>query len=426
MNSLSERSAENRSERRSIDVGVIPVDWQVRSLGDLADPRRPISYGIVQTGPNVAGGVKCLRVVDIEDGRINSANLIATTKAISDSYGRTLLQAGDLVMPLRGKVGEVAHVDGYVAGSNLTRGLALIALAEDAPGFCKQYISWSPTRGRLQNSMNGSALQEISIATLRAFKIAVPSSKKEQHSIAEALSETDALIESLEQLLVKKRHLKQGAMQELLTGKKRLPGFSGDWKVDAVERTGEVLAGKALAVNAPGKLRPYLRTKNVGDGYIDVNDVLAMPFTDEEFTRFRILTGDLLLNEGQSLNLVGRCAMYRGEVEAPCAMQNQLLRFRPNPNTDPKFAEHLFRHCQHSGVFAAIATQTTSVAHLGSVRFSELKLRWPRDRNEQTAIAAVLSDMDAEITAVESKIAKVRLMKQGMMQELLTGRIRLV
>ena len=79
--------------------------------------------------------------------------------------------------------------------------------------------------------MNGSALQEIPIATLRAFKIALPPTKAEQEAIAGALSDADALIESLEQLLVKKRYVKQGAMQELLTGKKRLPGFSGEWKV---------------------------------------------------------------------------------------------------------------------------------------------------------------------------------------------------
>src|SRR5690348_5829990 len=109
---------------------------------------------------------------------------------------------------------------------------------------------------------------------------------------------------------------------------------------------GEVLAGKALNVKGKGELRPYLRTKNVLDGRIDLQDVLEMPMTDEEFQRFSITDGDVLLNEGQSIDLVGRCSMYRDELGTPCAMQNQLLRFRAGRQTSAEFASHLFRYCQ--------------------------------------------------------------------------------
>lgn len=215
-------------------------------------------------------------------------------------------------------------------------------------------------------------------------------------------------------------------MQRLLNGRNRLSNFSGKWETKRVDEMGEVLAGKALNVHGPGRLRPYLRTKNVLDGRIDLDDVLEMPMTDAEFERFRVMKNDVLLNEGQSLDLVGRCSMYQDELSSPCAMQNQLLRFRARKHTSPAFAEHLFRYCQHTGVFSAIATQTTSVAHLGSTRFSSLRLLWPSDPAEQEAIATVLSDMDVEIAALEQRREKTRLLKQGMMQELLTGRTRLV
>lgn len=107
-------------------------------------------------------------------------------------------------------------------------------------------------------------------------------------------------------------------------------------------------------------------------------------------------------------------------------MQNQLLRFRAYAKTSPDFAEQLFRRCQQTGVFCEIATQTTSVAHLGGSRFGKLQLPWPPTLPEQVAIAAVLSDMDAGIGTLETKLAKTRQLKQGMMQELLTGNIRLV
>ena len=197
------------------------------------------------------------------------------------------------------------------------------------------------------------------------------------------------------------------------------------WESQRVNEMGSVLAGKALNVNGAGALRPYLRTKNVLDGRIDLQDVLWMPMTDAEFERFRIVHGDVLLNEGQSRELVGRCSIYQGEFGAACAMQNQLLRFRARDETSPEFAAHLFRHCQKTGTFSAIAAQTTSVAHLGSSRFSNLSLLWPTDRLEQVAIADVLTDVDNQIATVEQLTAKKQAIKQGMMQQLLTGRIRI-
>jgi type I restriction enzyme S subunit len=232
-------------------------------------------------------------------------------------------------------------------------------------------------------------------------------------------------VEALERLIAKNQVVKQGMMQQLLTGKTRLPGFGDAWERRRVAEMGDVLAGKALNVRGAGALRPYLRTKNVLDGRIDLEDVLWMPMTDAEFERFRIERGDVLLNEGQSLDLVGRCSMYNEEFRTPCAMQNQLLRFRAHAGTSPEFAAHLFRHCQRTGAFAAIATQTTSVAHLGSSRLSDLRLLWPTDPLEQAAIAEALSDMDAEITVLRARINKTNAVKQGMMQELLTGRTRL-
>ncbi|APW58605.1 restriction endonuclease subunit S [Paludisphaera borealis] len=197
-----------------------------------------------------------------------------------------------------------------------------------------------------------------------------------------------------------------------------------DWNVKRVGSLGDVCAGKALAVRGAGKLRPYLRTKNVFDGRIDLDDVLEMPMTDAEFSRYRLRYGDLLLNEGQSLELVGRCAMYRDEYPDPCAIQNQLVRFRANEDVSASFCSHLFRRCQGTGVFAGIALQTTSVAHLGVSRFQNLQLAWPRDKDEQEDIAEALSDADGYIESLEQLIAKKQQIKQGAMQVLLTGKRR--
>jgi type I restriction enzyme S subunit len=196
------------------------------------------------------------------------------------------------------------------------------------------------------------------------------------------------------------------------------------WDVAAVKEKGVVVTGKALAVHAPGAQRPYLRTKNVFDGRIDIDDVLTMPMTDEQFAQFRLQNGDVLLNEGQSIELVGRCAIYQDEYPAPCAIQNALLRFRARAGVSNLFASYLFRHCQQTGVFARIALQTTSVAHLGGSRFERLRLPWPTEP-EQVAIASALSDVDALLGALDRLIAKKRDLKQAAMQQLLTGQTRL-
>ncbi|UFZ06298.1 restriction endonuclease subunit S [Bradyrhizobium ontarionense] len=198
-----------------------------------------------------------------------------------------------------------------------------------------------------------------------------------------------------------------------------------DWEVCPVGRKGEVVTGKALAVNGPGRQRPYLRTKNVFDGRIAIDDVLTMPMTDEQFSHFRVRNGDVLLNEGQSLELVGRCAMYQEEYPEPCAIQNQLIRFRARAGVSGTFASYLFRHCQQTGVFARIALQTTSIAHLGGSRFERLLLAWPKSEAEQRSIAEALSDVDALLGALDRLIAKKRDLKQAAMQQLLTGQKRL-
>ena len=198
-----------------------------------------------------------------------------------------------------------------------------------------------------------------------------------------------------------------------------------DWCLRPVSNMGEVITGKALAVDGPGEQRPYLRTKNVFDGRIDIDDVLSMPMTDDQFRQFMLQEGDVLLNEGQSLELVGRCAIYGGEYSEPCAIQNQLLRFRARAGVSGLFASHLFRYCQHKGVFARVALQTTSIAHLGGTRFEQLLLPWPPTETEQCAIAAALSDMDAFLDGLNRLIAKKRDLKQAAMQQLLTGQIRL-
>lgn len=400
----------------------IPLGWEERRLGDIA----AISSGGTPDRDNARywnGTIPWVTTSQVDFTDISTANEYITEAGLRNSAAK-LLPPGTILMALYGQ--------------GKTRGKTAILTIDAATNQACASITVSPAVSvhfvkyflqlryeAIRSASNAGSQDNLSGQIVRNLSLLLPP-RAEQDAIARTLRDMDALLAALDRLIAKKRDLKQAAMQQLLRGRSRLPPFSRSWEALPVEEAGEVLAGKALDVDGVGRLRPYLRTKNVLDGRIDVEDVLEMPMTDAEFERFGLRHGDVLLNEGQSLELVGRASMYRGELGAPCAMQNQLLRFRARRGTSSRFAEHLFRHCQRSGVFASIATQTTSVAHLGTSRFANLSLRWPAEFAEQEAVADVLSDMDAELAALEARHEKTRLLKQGMMQELLTGRTRLV
>lgn len=190
-----------------------------------------------------------------------------------------------------------------------------------------------------------------------------------------------------------------------------------------VQDAGEVLGGRQRSPSAQGEMTPYLRVANVFTGHIDTSDVLQMPFTADERSRFALRSGDILLNEGQSLDLVGRSAIYQNEPPS-CCFQNTLVRFRAGASTDPNYAQYIFESYLRRGEFAKIALQTTSIAHLGAGRFAQMAFLAP-PLKEQAAIGKSLADTDALIDSLERLLTKKRQIKQGAMQELLTGKRRL-
>ena len=423
---------------KQTEVGVIPEEWQVLSLSEITEPQRPISYGIVQTGPNIANGIRCIRVLDINEGRINKAELITTSRQISDAYRRTILKSGDLVMPLRGKVGDVGLVDEELEGANLTRGVALVAIrAGWSHVFCQQVISSSATRKRLEQTMNGSALQEIPIASLRAFKIQAPQSLNEQRTIAETLSDVDALLGALDRLIAKKRDLKQAAMQQLLTGQTRLPGFApanprfqqtdvgmipDDWQLTRIGDVASVSAGgtpsRTVARYWKGGV-PWITTSQVDFNIVTQADQFISEDGLKNSPAKLLPPGTLLMalyGQGKTRGKVATLGISATTNQACAAISlgGDVSR------------DFVFRYLISQYDFIRNLSNTGNQENLNGVIVKSIPLPLPPTVAEQTAIAAVLSDMDEELTALELRRAKTRALKQGMMQELLTGRTRLV
>lgn len=404
-------------------------EWSLRRLGELIDG---LTAGVsVRSSPQTTSGPSVLKTSSVVGGRFLPEEVKAILPA-DIHRARGQITADSIIisrMNTPSLVGQVAYVAAHHPSKFLPDRLWLAREKHrsdtDMKWLTYYFASDSGSRQlrELATGTSGS-MKNIPKSRMLRLEISTPL-PAEQRAISSELAAVDELIFALERLVLKKQAVRRCLAQQLLTSRTRLPKFDSIWATYCVSDVGKVLAGKALSATGRGVARPYLRTKNVLDGRIDVSDVLQMPMTDAEFEHFGLKRGDVLLNEGQSLELVGRCSLYDGEFGAPCAMQNQLLRFRSYEQTCPEFAAHLFRHCQESGVFASIATQTTSVAHLGSSRFGNLRLLWPTDRHEQSAIAHVLNDADSEISALLARITKTCCIKQGLMQQLLTGRTRL-
>jgi type I restriction enzyme S subunit len=153
-------------------------------------------------------------------------------------------------------------------------------------------------------------------------------------------------------------------------------------------------------------MRPYLRVKNVFEDRIDLADVKEMDFSPEEYEKYKLESGDILLNEGQSPELVGRPAMYRGELPGVC-FTNSLIRFRPHPGIDGLYALYAFRHMLHRGRFMREARITTNIAHLSAGRFAAVEFPVPPSQ-EQRRIVASLEELFSHLDAAEALLRSAR------------------
>jgi len=266
--------------------------------------------------------------------------------------------------------------------------------------------------------MNGSALQEVSIATLRSFRIAIPPTFDEQAAIAKSLADTDALVDSLEQLLTKKRQIKHGAMQELLTGKRRLPGFSLPWQTYRLDE----ITDPFTRLNRDAAELPVI-TCSKHLGFVDSLAFFRnQVFSNDTSTYKVVLRGQLAypanhIEEGS----IGYQDLYDEALVSPI-----YVVFQPRTGTNGKFLHRLLKLPQFLPVFGKFTS--SSVDRRGSLRwpaFSTIEVALPAEE-EQLEVVQVIEALESEVSALEARLVKARALKQAMSEALLTGRIRLV
>jgi len=235
----------------------------------------------------------------------------------------------------------------------------------------------------------------------------------------------DSMISSLEKLIAKKKAVKQGAMQELLTGKKRLPGFDGEWKHCYLSQLGIFIKGSGISRDESNS--GTLLAVRYGELYTKHNNYITKFYShiseDVANDAKRIYYGDILFAaSGETKEEIGKCAAIVSNEEVYAG--GDILIFRPFNDLNPLFMGTVL-NMPEAQKQRAEKGQGDAVVHIHADDLGKMSFYIP-EFEEQTAIASVLSDMDNEIAALEQKLTKTRQVKQGMMQQLLTGKIRLV
>lgn len=347
---------------------------------------------------------------------------------------RSQLMDGDILFSIAGALGRTAIVDKSILPANTNQALAIIRLKNEF-NLNNKYIYY-----QLQSDKIKKVIEEINVSGAQAnlsldnvsnLIIPMPKNVKEQQKIAEALSDMDNLISSLEKLIEKKKTIKQGAMQELLTGKRRLSGFSGEWTNKKLEDYCSLITKQtgfdysahikpALTKHKSINNLPMIQTINFRGKKFDFNTDYYIPKSVAENFPNIILKNKCVLFSIVGAS-VGNIGLYPGGVSF-CGGAIGITRFI---NEDD--AEWVYYYMsspegqnQIQYVTKGGAQATVTIADIRNFRIPT------PNKEERNAIANILSDMDNEIDTLEQKLHKCQKLKQGMMQQLLTGKIRLV
>ena len=287
-------------------------------------------------------------------------------------------------------------------------------------------------RRQVEHVQYGTAQKQFNISDAVDFIYPVPP-LPEQRAIAEALSDVDGLLAALDRLIAKKRDLKQAAMQQLLTGQTRLPGFHGAWEVKRLgSEIADLVAG--VSVNSvAGEVKgdnsggAILKTSAVAGGVFKPTEAKIIAPKDLRRVHLSPLAETVLISRMNTIELVGECGYVPADFPHLFIPDRLwMTRFRSGTVLSPKWLSYVLCTPSARMLLRNIATGTSgSMKNISKAAFLNLEFRMP-SLPEQSAIAEILTDIDAELAALEQRRDKTRLLKQAMMQELLTGRTRLV
>lgn len=292
-----------------------------------------------------------------------------------------------------------------------------------APEYCKYCFSAETVRNAIITGCTYTTRALTNGKQLSAIEILVPP-KPEQEAIAAALTDIDALIANLEKLIAKKKAIKQGAMQELLTGKRRLPGFTDEWKINRIGAFGEFVSGSCFPLSYQGKQGeryPFYKVSDFNNPGNEHNLNRANNYISQDIADY--LGCKVIPEQAIVIAKIGAAIFLERKklTSAYCCIDNNMMAFVPFNARSAQFIYYVFQNMKLGKL-----AEATALPSLSGKKICSVERRFPQTIEEQVSIATVLADMDSEIDVLSKKLNKYRMIKAGMMNELLTGRIRLL
>lgn len=411
---------------KQTEIGVLPEDWECVLLLD----KSKLLNGLTYTPDNVKNnGLLVLRSSNIQNNQLSLEDTLYVNCIVEDEKK---IKDGDIMICVRN--GSAALI-GKCAQAHRDYDATFGAFMAVLRGNHNDYILQILQQGTIQKEIiknSGATINQITNGDFKLVKIALPTSNDEEIAIASSLSNVDKLISSLEKLITKKKAIKRGTMQELLTGKRRLPGYCNKWKTDIIPDVLQKQEGIKIGPFGSQLKKEYLLEDGLYKVYGQEN-VYTQDFSignrylnREKFRQLQsceVRSGDFLIS---TMGTIGKCAIVPNGI---CSgiMDSHLIRLRINEQKlMPEYLLHLF-----SEELGYLKGQTSKLSvggimdGLSTKIVNALNVFYPEDLSEQKAIADFLSSMNTEIQTLEQKLGKYRQIKQGMMQQLLTGKIRL-
>lgn len=410
---------------KTTELGLLPADWDV---GPVKQFSRPVRGG----SPRPAGDPRYfngtflpwLTVAGLTNIPMSIFLVTETETHLTEEgscHSRTL-EAGTVIIANSGATLGVAKILGMRCCAN-DGVAALLDLRKTVSPLYIVYYFNSKIRYLREVVARGNGQPNLNTTLIGEFLVPLPP-LKEQECVARALADIDEYIDTLERLVIKKRAIKKGAMQELLTGKRRLPGFSEEWRQVRLGRLGEFSKGGGVKRDdAQSGTLPCVR---YGELYTAHHDIVReyhswISPSVAAFAR-AVKGGDILFaGSGETKEEIGKCAAIPGQGEAYAG--GDVIVFRPASDDSTFLGYYLNAPLVQRQ--KARKGQGDAVVHISASALADVELSLP-GKPEQVAIATVLTDIDDEIESSAKKLGKARLIKQGMMQDLLTGRTRLV
>ena len=410
---------EMKSGYKMTEVGVIPEDWEVKELSSISAIKsgKRLPKGSLVTSSKTS--YPYIRVIDMNMGYLNLSNIMYVPENVQPMISKYIISKNDIYISVAGTLGLVGKIPEELDGANLTENANRITEIQCNRDYLMYYMMSPLIQNVIEAERTIGAQPKLALQRIRDFYIVLPGDNREQTAIATALSDVDSLISALTKKIEKKKAIKQGLMQQLLTGKKRLPGFGGVWDVVQLKRiiSEFIVPMRDKPTTLTGPI-PWCRIEDFDGKYlkkslsnqgVELNTVSKM--------NLKIFPVNTLL-VSCSANL-GRCAIVKQKL-----VTNQtFIGLVPSDRIDVEFL--YYKMSREDKNLNNMATGTT-ISYLSREQFENYEILIPSSKAEQTAIAYILSDCDSEIAALEEKRDKYKEIKQGMMQQLLTGKIRLI